>query len=359
MRYLCSRKETWLFAMLLIIGISGIGTAEEQVVINFNDSFESYSVGTYPTSWINIFSGSSGLVTSDGKDGGNGFTISAQPGYGRADGILVPKANFWEIQYDIMIKTPSINAWGSTAGDLFEKTDSSNGIPSAGVGFTNDGKIYIVHRGGSYPNIYLKDYITNQWYNIKIHYNFEDLEMSIMINDSLFANNISISSPPNYQYASFSANWGWTIAYDNVNIIGKEIVGNSIGYSALVATGQNTFMQSSNGNFGLILKGETKTLNNSVILNNTGDISAKVEARFNDSISGVFGLISGANLLNATNFALGQSGSLVSLDNTGVDVQIATAPSGVTALDARLDVPSEQVAGDYSGTVVLTFSNDV
>ena len=136
-----------------------------------------------------------------------------------------------------------------------------------------------------------------------------------------------------------------------------EDISNSIGYSATVATGQNTFMQSSNGNFGLLLKGQTKTLNNSVILNNTGDISARVEARFNDSISGVFGLISGANLLNATNFALGQSGSLVSLDSNGADVQIATVSQGVTALDARLGVPSEQMAGDYSGTVVLTFSN--
>ena len=133
----------------------------------------------------------------------------------------------------------------------------------------------------------------------------------------------------------------------------------SIGYSALVATGQNTFVESSSGSFGLLLKGETETISNSVVLNNTGDLSAKVEARFNDSISGVFGLISGANVLNATNFALGQSGSLVPLDNNGADLQIVVAPLGVTALDARLGVPSEQMAGDYSGTVVLTFSNDV
>jgi hypothetical protein len=34
-------------------------------------------------------------------------------------------------------------------------------------------------------------------------------------------------------------------------------------------------------------------------------------------------------------------------------------PQGVTALDARLGVPSDAVAGDYSGMVVLTFSNNV
>jgi len=40
-------------------------------------------------------------------------------------------------------------------------------------------------------------------------------------------------------------------------------------------------------------------------------------------------------------------------------VQVAVAPPGVTALDARLGVPNEQAAGDSSGTAVLTFSNEV
>lgn len=144
----------------------------------------------------------------------------------------------------------------------------------------------------------------------------------------------------------------------SVSVGAEQGGGNSIGYSALVATGQNTFVQSSNGTFGILLKGQTKTINNSVVLNNTGDISARVQARFNDSIAGVFGLISGANVLNASNFALGIPGALVLLNNTGADVQVATAP-GVTALDARLSVPSEQVAGDYNGTVILTFSDNV
>jgi len=152
----------------------------------------------------------------------------------------------------------------------------------------------------------------------------------------------------NIDYLPLSLNFTTTIPSES-----------TIGYSATVATGQNTYVQSSNGTFGLLLKGQTKTINNSVILNNIGDISAKVEARFNDSISGVFGLISGANVLNATNFALGISGVPVSLDNSGADVQVAVAPPGVTALDARLGVPNEQAAGDYSGTVVLTFSNNV
>ncbi|MCZ7404801.1 MAG: hypothetical protein O8C67_07710 [Candidatus Methanoperedens sp.] len=104
---------------------------------------------------------------------------------------------------------------------------------------------------------------------------------------------------------------------------------NSIGYSATVATGQNTYVQSSNGTFGLLLKGQTKTVNNSVVLNNTGDISAKVEARFNDSISGDYGLVSGTNLLNATNFALGIPGALM--------------PRWVCRMSRRMGIIAEQL----------------
>ena len=74
-----------------------------------------------------------------------------------------------------------------------------------------------------------------------------------------------------------------------------------------------------------------------------GDLAAKVEARFN-GVAGVFGLV---------------SGSLVPLNSSGVDMHVAVAPPGVTAMDARLGVPVDAVAGDYSRTVILTFSNNV
>jgi hypothetical protein len=86
---------------------------------------------------------------------------------------------------------------------------------------------------------------------------------------------------------------------------------------------------------------------------------SKVEAHLNDSIAGVFGLISSSNILNATNFALGKSGVHVPLSSLGVNVQVTVAPPGIIALDARLAVPSDQPAGDYSGTVILTFSNSI
>jgi hypothetical protein len=45
------------------------------------------------------------------------------------------------------------------------------------------------------------------------------------------------------------------------------------------------------------------------------------------------------------------------LNNDGTNVQIAIAAVGITNLDARLSVPTLQPAGDYTGSVILTFSN--
>jgi hypothetical protein len=83
-----------------------------------------------------------------------------------------------------------------------------------------------------------------------------------------------------------------------------------------------------------------------------------VEARFDDKIGGVFGIISGTNVLPAGNFQLGPTGTLTALSDSGTDVQVATAaPAVTTSLDAKLSVPSAQPSGLYAGNVILTFSN--
>jgi predicted Rdx family selenoprotein len=133
----------------------------------------------------------------------------------------------------------------------------------------------------------------------------------------------------------------------------------TVGYSATVTGGQNTFIQSSDGAFGSVPRGGSATISPSVVLNNTGDAAATVEARFADDIGGLFGLISGTNVLAASNFEMGPTGgSLVALSDSGADVEVATAPGGITTdLDAKLSVPSDQPPGDYAGTVILMFSN--
>ncbi len=141
----------------------------------------------------------------------------------------------------------------------------------------------------------------------------------------------------------------------------------NVGYNATVLSGQNTFVVSSNGNFGTIVVGSYKIINNSVVLNNTGDVNATVDARFNDSAGGVYGLVSGGFVLNASNFQLAKTienitvENLTALSDSGTDVRITIAQAfgAITRLAARLSVPSGQPGGAYNGTVVLTFGNQV
>lgn len=150
-------------------------------------------------------------------------------------------------------------------------------------------------------------------------------------------------------------------------IIAMPSFAENVGYNATVAGGQNTFVVATNGSFGTILVGQSKIINNSVTLNNTGDVNATVDARFNDSRGGVYGMVSGGFVLNASNFAMAKTIENITVENwtvlsnsgTDVRVTIAQAFGAITRLAARLSVPSGQPAGAYNGTVVLTFGNDV
>jgi hypothetical protein len=108
------------------------------------------------------------------------------------------------------------------------------------------------------------------------------------------------------------------------------------------------------GVFGSILQGGSKSISPSVVLSNTGGASAMVEARFADSYSGKFGLLSGTDVLPASRFTLGQS----ALRDDGMDQSVeVVAAGGTRSLDATLSVPSAQAPGTYTGSVILTFSN--
>ncbi len=255
----------------------------------------------------------------------------------------------WHLDTDKNINT------GGSNPNLFNDIGWDYTIEIAGI----SGPPYFLHQIRSYG---VPQTVDGQMNGIPVPYEVNGNTISTVISLADIGNPSSFywitGTTDGIQVNDKAPNTGHAI-FSVSGVTQNELLSNSIGYSALVATGQNTYVQASNGSFGVLVKGQTKTINNSVILNNTGDIPAKIEARFNDSVAGVFGLISGANVLNATNFDLGIPSTLVPLSSLGADVQVAVAPPGVTALDARLTVPSDQLSGDYSGTVILTFSNSV
>jgi hypothetical protein len=132
------------------------------------------------------------------------------------------------------------------------------------------------------------------------------------------------------------------------------------GYNATVLSGQNTFVQSVNGTFGTILVGNSKVIDLSIVLNNIGDLNATVDAKFSTNVSGLYGLVNNTDVIGASNFSLAKAGSSwVPLSNAGDDVRITSAQFGTqTNLNASLAVPNVP-GGAYTGTVLLTFGNEV
>ena len=263
-----------------------------------------------------------------------------------------------------------------TVNDFWDDYGNSNGYPVISHSTVESNYEVVTVPAGTFnnvvktsiwlefPNGYDQQYyddIVEVWYapdvgfiKIKAHDNGTgDFYIGELTNFSV----TSIGSTFNPDYFPMDIGNTWIFEWNQVSSNGTTA---SLTYSATVTSGQNTIIESSNSLFGPISRGKSKTLNDSVVLNNTGIISAKVEARFIDNIAGAFGLVSDSgDLLNATNFALGVSGAFVQLNNNGGNVQVTNVPPGITGLDARLSIPSDQSLGDYSGTVILTFSDFV
>jgi predicted Rdx family selenoprotein len=247
--------------------------------------------------------------------------------------------NYYTIKYD------------PNGTELWNRTYDSDWVADEAYGVT-DASGNVIVTGDSYGAFTMEDYLT-------IAYDSDGTELWKRTYDGGFgdiAEGVATDVSGNVivtggSYDGSSNNY-YTIKYATLETY-------TVGYSATVTGGQNTFIQSSDGAFGSVPRGGSATISPSVVLNNTGDAAATVEARFADDIGGLFGLISGTNVLAASNFEMGPTGgSLVALSDSGADVEVATAPGGITTdLDAKLSVPSDQPPGDYAGTVILMFSN--
>ena len=114
--------------------------------------------------------------------------------------------------------------------------------------------------------------------------------------------------------------------------------------------------------FGSLQKGESKPLSNSLVLTNSGDATAKVEARFIPFVGVVHGLVNAGEteVLPASNLELGTAGKEVALDDTGADVDLAEdnyVPAGEARdYNAKLSIPQLQSPDAYVGLVELTIS---
>ena len=116
--------------------------------------------------------------------------------------------------------------------------------------------------------------------------------------------------------------------------------------------------------FASLEKGETKTLLDSLVLTNTGDADAKVEATFTQNASGVYGLVTLPvmdKVIPAINLELGTTGNEVALDDAGADKDLGVlnyvpAEGGTKSYNAKLTIPDGQSPDTYTGLIAITIS---
>jgi len=134
-------------------------------------------------------------------------------------------------------------------------------------------------------------------------------------------------------------------------------------YTATVCSGQQTSIGVEATGFGDILRNNCGELTPSFNLTNIGDWDAMIEAKFETNVSGIYGLTNSSYAIGGSNFSINATdlgGSYISLLDTYTDVEITPQlpdDSNTYDYDAKLCVPSDQQAGIYTGTVVITWSD--
>jgi hypothetical protein len=115
--------------------------------------------------------------------------------------------------------------------------------------------------------------------------------------------------------------------------------------------------------FGSLLIGHDIMLSDSLVLTNTGDAIAKVEAKVIPDVAGVHGLVNVATdkVIPASNLELGTTDNKVALADNGDDVDLGEpnyvpAEGGTKSYNARLTIPGGQSPDAYTGLIDITIS---
>ena len=120
----------------------------------------------------------------------------------------------------------------------------------------------------------------------------------------------------------------------------------------MTVSGIDVSIEEVDTSFGAMLPGATNTLTPSFNLTNDGLLGARVDAAFTTVEGGTYGF-TGGSVINATYFKIND----VALNDNGTDVRLTDASSeDTTDYNTELNVPADQEAADYTGTVELTFS---
>jgi hypothetical protein len=198
-----------LILCIAVVSISKIGIVKAVEHVIFEDDFESYTVGTFPSAggwdlWFNG-AGSEYQIIVDPVSASPTKSFQQYARLGWASHTVHPiNTEVSVIGYEGYVMVDQNNGAHEASGRLgFSKRDSPS-IANwyAHVNFLDDGNISVANPVE--PRILvLQSYVTDTWYKVKVILDREDNAYSVWIDDVLRAENISFSYINPYDYDNF------------------------------------------------------------------------------------------------------------------------------------------------------------
>ena len=169
------------FDNITLIGTSVVENTTQSNLI-FQDDFESYTSGSYPTGWNNMFSGySSTTAIEQSSSGSNSFKLMAYSNWARIDYVIPWSTLPDTVRYEADIYIPDATRGGSIG---FPKMAESNQGPIYNaVNFGNDGKI-------RFRGIVVGDYLPSTWYSVITEINFITQKANVYIDGILVGSDL-------------------------------------------------------------------------------------------------------------------------------------------------------------------------
>ena len=202
---------------------SSASAAVESAQLVLSEGFDSYVVGTFPSSggWRLVWNGagtSSQVVTN---------TVSLSP----PNSMQMKGAYAWSAAMDHAISSNREVVWFEVKMRISARGDGGVGIWNLGestwgqyycyVYFGTDGRIFLGYGRdgleGSYPTV---NYQPNQWYKVKVKYTTLTGRADVWVNDTIAAQNVQLFSG-GVGYREFLLRGGWSgqfLNYDDARV---------------------------------------------------------------------------------------------------------------------------------------------
>ena len=208
-------EQRTVLILLTILCIAVVSISEIEIVkaaedVIFEDDFESYAVGTFPSvgGWELWFNGAGNqyqiVVDHVSASPTKSFQMLAQLEWA-SHAVHSINTEVGVIGYEGYVMVDQNNGAHEASGRLgFSKRDSeliANWC--AHVNFLDDGNISIAYPGVSPPGHVLQSYVTDTWYKVKVILDREANVRSVWIDDVLRAENISLLVSNPYDYDNF------------------------------------------------------------------------------------------------------------------------------------------------------------